>query len=48
MEIKSRGMRLAVHSTHGRDENAYKVLIMRYEGRNHVEDLDIDVKIILE
>jgi len=33
-------------STHGRDENIYKILVGKLKGRDHSEDLGVDGKIL--
>jgi hypothetical protein len=35
-------------STHGKDENIYKILVKNLEGRDLSEDLSVDGRIILE
>jgi hypothetical protein len=37
-----------VCSTHERDENACKILVGKPEGRDHVEDIGIDGRMLLE
>jgi hypothetical protein len=47
--IISRGMRWAEHVTWiGEMRNAYKILVGKPEGRDHLEDLSVDGKIILK
>jgi hypothetical protein len=33
---------------HGNDEKTYNILVGKPEGKNHLEDLDIDARITLE
>jgi len=35
-------------SMHGRDKNAYKILVENMKGRGHLEDLGIDGRITLK
>jgi hypothetical protein len=43
------GMRWAGHVAHMRDmRNAYDILVVISEGKNHSEDIDLDGRIILE
>jgi hypothetical protein len=47
--IKSRRMRWARHvACMGEMRNAYNILVGKLKGRDHLEDTDIDGKIILE
>jgi hypothetical protein len=47
--VKSRRIRWARHVAHmGKMRNAYKILIVKPEWRDHSEDLGIDVMIILK
>jgi hypothetical protein len=47
--IKSRGMRWVGHIANiGEMRNVYKILVRKPEGRDHVEDLGQDGRIILE
>jgi hypothetical protein len=47
--IKSRRMRWAGHVAHmGEERGACRILVGRPEGRNHVEDPDVDGRIILK
>jgi hypothetical protein len=46
--IIQRMMRWARHVAHmGKMKNMYKVLVVRPEGRDHLEDLGVDGKIII-
>jgi hypothetical protein len=36
------------YSTHRRDKNVYEILIGKLEWRNHLEDLGVDEKVLLE
>jgi hypothetical protein len=46
---KSRSMRRAGHVVHmGKMRSGYKVLVGKLEGKRHLEDLDIDGRIILK
>jgi hypothetical protein len=45
--IKSRRMTRMVHIAHvGKIRNAYKILVGKLRGRDHLEDLSRDVRII--
>jgi hypothetical protein len=47
--IKARRMRWAGHVAHiGGGKCAYRVLVWRSEGKNHLEDLDVDGRMILK
>jgi hypothetical protein len=35
-------------SMHGRDKNAYSILVGNLKGRDHLENLGLDGKIVLE
>jgi hypothetical protein len=47
--IKSRSMRWVGHVAHmGEMRNAYKIWLENLKGRDHLEDLGVDGRIILE
>jgi hypothetical protein len=47
--IKSKGVGVGeASSTHGKYEDAHKILVGKPEGKNHSEDLGVDGKTLLE
>jgi hypothetical protein len=47
--IKSRRMRWAGHIARMRDiRNAYNIVVGKLEGKSHLEDLDVDERIMLK
>jgi hypothetical protein len=47
--IKSRRMRWVRYVAHmGKMRNAHKIIVRKPEGKEHLEDLGVDVRIILE
>jgi hypothetical protein len=46
--IKRKSVKLAEHVAHlGEKGNAYRILVRKSEGRDHLEDLDLDGRILL-
>jgi hypothetical protein len=49
MSDRIKGSKMAgAFGTHGSKDNVYKVLVGKSEGKNHLEDLNVDGRVILK